>query len=213
MAEPSSPWQINTSANLFFQSGIPTKLFTMVIQSNVDQPSYQFQFQTPIGFYIHANNSSGSASGSVVSIPNLSLQLARMEIQIEYNGVPVNSLLTYSFIVPENSGSSSTYSLTTFPTVSYDISTSSSASLLYYAGILSVSNIHLFTNPGNVYECVLTFYTLDPTTQSSVYTNKFTTQQNGVFCNLTLPNQIQNTVLHTPALTTDIPAFTLSATS
>ena len=50
------PWNIITQNDIFFQAGVPTKLFSLYILESINKPYYNFTFQTPFAIYISASN-------------------------------------------------------------------------------------------------------------------------------------------------------------
>lgn len=190
LTEKKILWNIFTEKNIFFSSGVSTKLFTLSINSIIDSPTYNFQFQTPIGLY---------AKGSIntpqnLFIPDLSFGINLIDTKILYNENTVNPINTIN-TTPVND----------IPVISFDISyifqrnnSISDYQLLNYVGMLTVSNIGLYTQPGFIYDFYLTFYTNEVGKESSYYSSNISTNNYGVYCNLSqeLLNVPHNTLVH-----------------
>lgn len=190
LTENKKLWNIITEKNIFFASGISTKLFTLSINPKIDSPIYNFQYQTPIGLY---------ANGSIKALQNLSIKDLSFGINLVnttflYNKNEVNPIQKVN-ITP----------IINIPVISFDISyvyqsnnSTSEYQVLYYVGMLTVSNIELYTEPGFIYDFYLTFYTNEVGKESSYYSNTISTNNYGVYCNLSekLLNVPHNTLVH-----------------
>ena len=120
-------------------------LFSLNITNSIDLPKYTYNVNVPIGFNISGIKLNDN--DTIYEYKNILISLdtaVPFEVSIKYNN---NYVQNVSPIVSYSYNSSN---LTSF---SFDISNNAnqfSASL--YAGILNISNIGLFTEPGYVYD-------------------------------------------------------------
>jgi hypothetical protein len=183
-------WKIFTENDIFFHSGVSSKLFTLYITENIDNPAYNFQFETPISLYV----SGSTTTTQPIDIRNLTFNIQNVNNNILYNQNPI-TLQTPIITKPINQ----------IPNVNFDISlnpqpNNNKYEVTYYAGFLTVSNIVLYTQPGYIYDFYLTITTNSIESQSDFYANNFTTNNMGVYCNISKSNMYTNvnTNINTP---------------
>jgi hypothetical protein len=171
-------WNIIVQKDVLCLNGIDTLAFKLGILNGIEQPSYNFSFSTPFSIYFSADVSSRESFYS--SKNNITTVITAF---VKYN----DSQVTYIKPVLDINGSSS---------MTFDVSINNGTQRLtvnQYSGILTVSNLNLYTRPGYVYDIYLNFditQRLDKKLSDSLINPSI-----GVYCNLTnLSNSIyQNT--------------------
>jgi len=187
-------WDFIPINNVFCSNTTDTRIFSLGILDSSDQPSYNFSFSTPFSIYFTCNCTSSTS----VNLSALSLSITSLTPTVYFSGSQV------SFISP-------TYSLTNDATsMIFDVSINPRGQTVpiiaqLYSGILTISNINLYTTPGFVYDFNLNFHMNFSTgTNSTVSLSNF---NYGVICNLTqaLSTQSINCTVNTssamPSLT------------
>jgi hypothetical protein len=172
-------WTILTENNVFFSSQVNTKLFTLIINEQIDSRAYHFTFQTPIGLYLTGSTTTTIPS---IDISNISYGITAVYANVLYNEDKVD-YITSPTVPP----------MSTIPVALFDISFIPQPllrefNMIYYAGMLTVSNIGLYTSPGYVYDFYLTINTNDIAKDSDFYSGNFSTNYAGVYCNLSASN-------------------------
>ena len=176
-------WNIYTSDNLSFSPAISNLYGTVVIRQPIDQYAYTFTIQTPISMFV----SGRSTSSGGTAIDNLSLNIQSVSLQVYYNKTaialqmqPVFALngipLSLSANTAGNKYTANCTNNTAF--LNYSI-TGTTPNYMYqdYVGMLSISNLYLYTEPGYIYDFYLTF-----SMQAPFLTASYTTTY-GVVCN------------------------------
>jgi hypothetical protein len=132
--------------NVSIKANTETSIALLNIKNNQDSNIHQFSIQTPFCFYISGSN--------ISPVGNLDLQLLINSMSvINYYGtgrsLAINGVPKYSYstmAIPIN--------LTLTPPNSIDLF---SFSAFVYGGILNLSNINLYTQPGFIYDIRLSF--------------------------------------------------------
>lgn len=128
---------------------IPSKseisVATLYIQNNEDNPIHTFSIETPIAFYIYGSGLDGSSQY------NLKLSIESISVLIYYSGEEVLAL-----------NGSPNYQFNTMDTpielkLSAKTNSGNTFSAFVYSGILKISNIELYTEPGFIYDIKLSF--------------------------------------------------------
>lgn len=165
-------WDFIPINNVFCSNTTETKIFTLGILESIDQPSYNFSFSTPFSIYFTCNCTSSTS----VNLNALSVSITSLSATVYFSGSKA------SFINP-------TYNLTNDATsMIFDISINPQGQTIpitaqLYSGILTISNINLYTSPGFVYDINLNFnMNFSTGNNSTVALSNFTY---GVICNLT----------------------------
>jgi hypothetical protein len=180
-------WNTIVQKDVLCLNGIDTLALKLGILNGIEQPSYNFSFSTPFSIYFSSDLSSRQSFDSRGN--NITIDITAF---VKYN----DSQVTYINPSFDINGS---YSMT------FDVSINNGTPRLtvnQYSGILTVSNLNLYTRPGYVYDIYLNFditQRLDKNLSDSLINPSM-----GVYCNLTnLSNSIyQNTSNVT--ITTDI---------
>lgn len=184
-SDNTDKWSLYTTNDLTFLSNSQGKLMTLVIREKIDQYSYTYALNVPICIYVN-----GSTTNSTpVSFTDLSLNISTVSLRVVYNNSDVTLQKTPVFSI-NNIVLSSTNNTATAETTSsylnYDVSMNSYAysySIQKYVGVLSISNIYLFTQPGYIYDFYLTFNMRESYTNKLSYVSSFNTTKSGVICN------------------------------
>ena len=130
--------------NIVIPSNTETSIAKLYIQNNEDTPIHTFSIQTPIAFRIYGSGLDGSSQYLKLSIKSVSiLTYYSGERALEVNG-PANYQFNTMNKPIELELSRQTNSGNTF-------------SAFVYAGILKITNIELYTEPGFIYDIKLSF--------------------------------------------------------
>jgi hypothetical protein len=130
------------NGNILVPSNTETTIATLYIQNNQDRNIHTFSIETPIAFYIYGSglDDSYDLRSSIQSISLFIyysgeevIPLNEPEYQFNTMNIPIQLILT-----------SQTNSGNTF-------------SAFVYSGILKISNIELYTEPGYIYDIKLSF--------------------------------------------------------
>jgi hypothetical protein len=179
----TDPWNIFSDQNIFFPSGVSTKLFTMIFTNSVNNPTYVFSFTTPISLYV----SGETTSSQKINIQDMSFAIQKMSLEVLYNENTVNLNTEPKYT-----------NVADIPNVIFDISfvpqTITTYNILYYAGMITVSNIELYCQSGFVYDFYMTFDT--KLSDNTFYTNNFATTNTGVYCNSNQSHTDPNIILN-----------------
>jgi hypothetical protein len=191
--ESTNPWQMYISNDNKSASGVETKLFSLYLTSKISQYSYTYNFQIPIAIYITGTNIAASSIGKPVSLRDNSLNISSVSISVKYNNAQVVLQKTPSAYL---SNGVRNYDLTANPApiFNYDIaftptSTNDNIMFLAYSGVLNVSNLFLYAQPGYIYDIMATFYV---TTQfgNTAFTSTVQTYDYGVYTNISPSNTL-----------------------
>jgi hypothetical protein len=183
-------WNTIVQKDVLCSNGIDTMVLKLGILNGIEQPSYNFSFSTPFSIYFSAGLSSRQSFDSRENI--IAIEITAF---VKYN----DSQVTYINPVLDINGSNS---------MTFDVSINNGTPRLIvnqYSGILTVSNLNLYTRPGYVYDIYLNFdVTQKLDKKDKNLSDSLIKPSVGVYCNLTnLSNSIyQNTSNVT--LTTDI---------
>jgi hypothetical protein len=159
-SDNTDPWNIYTSDNLSFSTAISNLYGTLVIRQPIDQYAYSFTIQTPISLFVSgtSNNPSNELVTDLsLNIQSVSLQVYNNKTRVSLQTQPVFQLNTV--ILPSNIADSATFSNSP-AFLKYNIPpspTNTYYSYQAYVGMLSISNIYLYTEPGYIYDFYLTF--------------------------------------------------------
>lgn len=175
-------WKYSITNDIKCQSGVETKIFTLYIKPSIDQYSYTYSFDIPIGIYANGTNIPNAILNQPLSFNNLGLNINSIEISAYYSNQKVTLQKTPS-IIPSNNISMN-YNISFTPTSIYNSYTS-----VLYSGMLHVSNVYLFTEPGYIYDIFMKFNMTLNTSGNTTYNSSITTTSYGVICNLSSNNK------------------------
>lgn len=136
---------ISTLNNTFFNDDEYNKLLMLNITDSIISSSTNFNLSLPIGFNVSGKKINNT--DSLYEYKNLSIKLDQtvpFELIIQYNNINVQTVTPIISYI---------YDVSNITTFSFDISNNADyfdASV--YAGILNISNINLYTEPGYVYD-------------------------------------------------------------
>lgn len=198
-------WNIFTDYDLSFTSNQKRWIGALNIRKNIDQYAYTYTIQTPISIFVRGIRKPTTVGP--ISFTDLSVNISSISLDIKYNNKSVSLGKTPSFKLNHNSLSNSTYTNTANAAsadayLEFDVSMNSSSQYYYYqnyVGILTISNIYLYTEPGYIYDFYLSFGMSNNFTDKVNYLGAFNTSTTyGVICNLTSDNHttpvnVQNT--------------------
>jgi hypothetical protein len=160
---------INYSYNIVDNINIPinseSTIATLYIQNNENTPIHQFSIETPIAFYINGSNI------NKIQPYDLQILLSSISLITYYSGQ--ETLVFDDPPIYQFSTMNSPINLTLSPPSS---SNPFSFSAFVYAGILKISNINLYTEPGFIYDIKLSFnstITTSNTSNSSILNNTY----------------------------------------
>jgi hypothetical protein len=171
----------STINNILCKDGVETTLFSLYIVNNNDEYAKIFNFNSPLSLYFQSDVSN-SLSAYDISFQNISLSLSNISLNVYYNdskvllshipsiNIPILNTGRYDISLNKTAGNNPSY-------------TTYSGQL--YIGMLNVSNIYLFTQPGYVYTVKLQCNMNYSAPNNAIYTSYFTNIQSGVVCNTT----------------------------
>jgi hypothetical protein len=175
-----NPWKTIIENDLKFYDTIITKLFTLVINNTINEYAYNFRFQVPISIFFNSQCISDSPE-----FVDKHIAISDITIVIKYN----NEIIQLQK-VPQIT------SVTNFSSVFFNIPKLKSGEKFngqFYLGLLTVSNLYLYTQAGYVYDiniiCSIDSGTLNNNADFLSYFNNLTT---GVIFNISSTNTIQN---------------------
>jgi hypothetical protein len=133
--------------NINFNNNVENTLFSMIILNNNDIYNNYFSFSVPLSI-----NFQNNTTANLTSIPNniirefnnLNIKLSNLSLNVYYNNSIVNT--NYSIILPDISNID--ISLNNYITQPFSGS--------IYIGLLQVSNLLIYTQPGYVYDIKIT---------------------------------------------------------
>ena len=201
----TAEWNIYINNDNKSISDIPTKLFTLYLNSKVSQYSYTYNFQIPVGIYITGTNIASSSLGNNINLTNNTFYISSVSLSVYYNNSQVILEKTPTAYL---SNGSMSYDLVNnlSPILNYDVSftpvyTTDNVLLLAYSGILNVSNLFLYTQPGYIYDIMATFHVTNQFGNSG-FSTTINTCELGVYTNLSQNNALvkKNIILKTPNL-------------
>jgi len=174
-----APWYTFTEDYIEAYNSIITKLFTLSIQNSISEYAYNFSFQTPIKLFFSGTTNNITAQ-SDYTLSN-TIRVSNVTVTVKYNG----DIVTLSK-VPTVEFDNTTINFTN------DIengSTSKPFDGKIYMGLVKVSNLYLYTQPGYIYDINITVNTVF--TEDANYASFFNNLMSGVYLNTTDTNTIQ----------------------
>lgn len=182
-SKPLDPWVTFTEEDIVFNNSIMNKLFTLSIQSTINDYAYNFDFKTPI--YLFFNGSPNVAFSDITRTITNKISISDITLNVLYNNDDVKSTKSIS-ITPKSH----------FSTTEFNIELVEGSTILpfsggIYLGMLYVSNLYLYTQPGYIYDINLTI-TLSFINIDGFYSSYFNNISRGVYCNSKKINKLQN---------------------
>jgi len=209
-SENTDMWSVYTTNDLSFLSNSQMKLMTLVIREKVDQYSYTCSLNVPISIYVEGN----TTTSTPLSFSDLSLNINSVSLRVVYNNSDVTLQKSPVFQINNIVLPSVNNTATAAPTsayLNYDVSMNSYAysySIQKYVGVLSISNIYLFTEPGYIYDFYLTFNMRESYMNKLSYVSSFNTTKSGIICNSSYANQLISRNVKNISSNNNIPELT-----
>lgn len=173
----NSMWKLISSDNTDVPNTVLTNVMYLYIQDGIDSQAYLFNIKIPIAIYI---NDISSKNSSTITDFKIETVLNSSNINVYYNDLPVQFTNKISPVYKLNNQSINNSN----NTFSFDVSYNSSYQAVYYVGILEISNLLLYTQPGYIYNFKLNCSIYSPSTMNAIYINSFSNNTNsGIFFN------------------------------
>jgi len=189
--EDNAEWNVYINNDNKSISAVETKLFSLYVTSKVTQTAYSYNFQIPIGVYFKGTDIAASSIGQNVLFTDNSLNISSVSISVFYNNAQVILKRPPSAYL---SNGSVTYDLANNPApiISYGVSftpvsTSDGVMFFSYVGVLNVSDLLLYTEPGYIYDIMATFYVTNQF-GNTTFTSTVQQYEYGVYTNLSPSN-------------------------
>ena len=189
-SDNTAMWRSITANDTVFIDTINNKLLSLAIQNNINEYAYTFTIETPISLYFIGTVSKDIPNGHISLINNIT-DIANISVIVNYNekivGLKKVPIIT-------NVGN--------FANVTYDISFNKTSNNDYfsgqiYLGMLSISNLYLFTQPGYIYDIQLNFTVTSQL--PALYDSYFDTFTSGVICNVSdINTTVHNCLIKSP---------------
>jgi hypothetical protein len=149
---PELPFNSSPIYNVFCNTGVDTKIATLIISESVIQKSYNFTVFIPIAFYFNMpptintnlNGYTINYSGNTINLSTTSISVG-----VYYSGEKVTTTANYAIDTTNSINLNATF------TVGPSNTATTFTSGYCYAGVLTISNLVLNTSPGFVYDIYL----------------------------------------------------------
>ena len=159
-------WNLYTSADISFSVATPALYGTLVIRPSIDQYAYAFTIQTPLSLFLNGTttlSANQTITGQSLRLQSVSLQVYYNKTSVALQSLPVFRFNANSLSTTTNSGSQYTAAFSNNSAfMNYDISGGAPYSIRNFIGMLTVSNIYLYTEHGFIYDFFLTFSMSSP---------------------------------------------------
>lgn len=177
--ENTGPWQIIISNDIYFSDGNESLLFTLYLQPTIEKKAYVFDFQLPMGIYITGTDIAASQIGIPINYSNM-INISNISLSVYYNNekVKLKNNPTLSFINTPVS-----YNISFIPR-----STNDSFTMCAYYGILNVSNLVLYAEPGFIFDIKAVFSVNDNGNTYKTYSTTIKNTTRRVYANLSESN-------------------------
>jgi hypothetical protein len=178
-----APWATFTSDNIKFYNSVINRLFTLTINSTINDYAYNYSFQTPI--YLFFNGEANVLKSDVTRTLTNRISIYDVTVTVNYNNDGV-ILQKPIYITPKSHFSTTEFTL---QLVNGGYIAPFNGGI--YLGMLNISNMYLYTQPGYIYDINLTL-TLTFTSVDGFYSSYFKQIVSGIYCNTTNTNKLQN---------------------
>lgn len=176
-------WSVISDDNTMVSNTSETSVMYLYIQNGINSNAYLFSIDIPIAMYINANYNGTNNSMTNDFLVTTTLNINQPNILIYYNDLLVNTTALSQPIYTIN-GQQIGNGISSFM---FDVSFNSSYQAIYNVGILTISNLFLYTQPGYIYDFHLICSIDAPVTQNLDYVSSFssiyTTTNSGIFFN------------------------------
>jgi len=174
----TKPWDVFTTTDISFNDSIATRLAYVIINNIIPHPAYTFTVQTPISLFF-TGTIKDNITPSSISLINNTVRLQSTNLHVYYSSKPIvfDTTENQSIVFSPSSN---------FETIGFDISLNTpfpggQISGQIYLGMMSVSNIHLLTQPGYIYDIQLTF--IMSSALNAFYSSYFSDFNSGIIAN------------------------------
>ena len=150
--ENNTKYRYITNKNIEFNNGVENTLFSLNILNNNDEYRNTFGFHVPLSIYFKSIIKDAPV-GLDISWNNINITISDINLNVYYNNstVKLDNQIQKSY--PDVSNIY--YDISLNKDISYPNNYTYSGQL--YLGLLQVSNMYLYTQPGYVYDIKLTF--------------------------------------------------------
>lgn len=206
--EDTSLWRFSSPNNVFSNNDVSSKVLTLFISTNIDDPFKQFVFTTPYAIYIQGVNTTSAfspTSPNSLKINDISFTILSAEAKVLYNNTETDTETVVAL-----SNLSATYD------ISLNTATETSYSLFQYMGLLTITIPRLNTVPGYIFDLSVKFsVSITPPNTQKYYSN-FNTNYFAVFCNLVEPSPAslvsKNATVHSSLVTPPFQTYKMVGT-
>jgi hypothetical protein len=169
VSQPSL-WRYNPTNDIIL-TNINDTILTLLITDKIDKPFYTFSLQIPFSIYITGTNISATAIADPIHypfyFPDLAIGINSIIFGVKYGDSDINFASDPIISISSNQTYELTkingiYPVNNFNPLQFDISFSHIPTTSYdsyvaqvFGGIINISNIQLYTEPGYVYDFYL----------------------------------------------------------
>jgi hypothetical protein len=173
-----NPWETFTENNIIFYGSVINKLFTLTINSTISDYAYNFNVQTPLYLFFSGNPKNTLLSDTTRILTN-TIEITNIIVTVFYNSSVVK-LAKPVTITPA----------TQFPIITFKVPLiknvpKQSFEGSIYLGLLNLSNLYLYTQPGYVYDINITIVLASSSTSDPIYLSYYDDIEKGLYLNTT----------------------------
>lgn len=182
-SQNSLPYTTYTTNDILFSPNLMNEFFTLYIHNSITQNYSTYIFETPVAIFLSGSKYVESNTNPVPSTTPIVVSITNVYVYVYYND---------SLVVSNDPNTVPL--LTQVPVISADFispsvqvhDTTQDFSIVFYSGVLQVSNLYLSTQSGFIYDVKLQF-------SVSISDNNYTNVQTSVYANVsTYNNEIVN---------------------
>lgn len=166
-------WSLYSSNNIYINSITGTSICKLKILDSIDSYGYTFTIKTPVAFYTSGTPNTVSSNNNLIDISS-SVVILPQNISVYYNNT----------IVPLDHPPTVTFNANNNTRIGYTINYNESYSMIVYLGILTISDLYLYTSPGFIYDIHIN-YNIIHNYSSNLYYGYYQNPSSGIICNLT----------------------------
>lgn len=189
----NSKWKYLSTTNTDMKNLNETRLMLLSIQDGIDSPTYNMTIEIPIAMYVTATNNMvfyddpTTITTNFTISPVLSISVADISIYYKDTVIVPAANITPSYFINDQPITSS---ITSFvldtannSSFSFDVSYNADYRAVYNMGVLRITNLNLYTQPGYVYDIHLTPNIIISSIQNVSYLSNFSNTQCGLYTN------------------------------
>jgi hypothetical protein len=150
--ENNTKYRYIINKNIEFTNGVESSLFSLNIINNNDEYRNTFGFDVPLSIYFKSTIKNTNVTDNKIW-SNVIINVSYINLKVYYNNSTVNLDNQTNISIPDISNIY--YDISLNKDITY--SSNYTYSGLLYLGVLQVSNLYLYTQPGYVYDIKLTF--------------------------------------------------------